>query len=421
MKNFDESLVEVKILGEPYLGNTLSISATLREDFNFELLKLSRKELAKRLNVETEWIVFDSGDPNSSECLKGTELRLSDEFLAKSIKIHATPRIEGMNFVGMPTQTQLGPINPEPGALAEAFDAAANGKPLVGEKGSRVLNLIASNLCEWAADPRRKRALNRDNLLMAYDLYNSEKTLENETRKAKNAAEERLFWQGESQKFAQEAENFKDQLASLKAEFSSIKAQNDILLEEKNFLVSARFMRPIEQSFLEDKSEPIAFHPPIPLNNTLEFTMLEDENAFESSRETKLLREKLALAERANRALAADVADLKRLYCENSIEKMQAETQLLKLQNASLQSELKSYKSQLHTIDFNYRYVVKELESLKSFGSLVRGSSGEENFMMATGVIQSLTKEIFNKDAKIQELLNTVTQLRSEYAHNQTF
>ena len=104
----------------------------------------------------------------------------------------------------------------------------------------------------------------------------------------------------------------------------------------------------------------------------------------------------------------------------NAIDEILNENKQIKVKNNSLETQLKDFKEKLERYDFAYKYITKELESRSAFSLFYLSKVPDESFITASNVTANLTKELIERDRKIEKLEILLKQFKSEEYHNTT-
>jgi hypothetical protein len=441
MKSFDETTFEVKYSGEPFLGHTLSLELALVDRFNAESYKTTRKEFEKSLDLATEWILLDPKDKEFSKSVRGNSLFLDESALEKTVMVHTLVQSDTFSYRGMPFQRQFGLVQMDPKRLAETIEMIYQGQMVPAQSEvDRIYKHFGQTLVDYNAELNRrfKFIVKSENSEFLLHLYKAEKQAETDAKRLRTLNEERLFWKNKCECSEEDLQKAKATVDKLAETNKSLSEQTDFLLEEKNFFMNCKSFKNTELSFLDEQSgelnqtavlfggqQPL---PPIPVlggNNTLDFTILDDEtNHNEFQREVKALRERLADYEGLLQSFRKEVESYRRLYSQHRIDSLINEHKQVQLKNAALENQLEECKTKLKKYDFANKYMSRELESSRGFSGFFANKGPDESFITVSNVAASLTAELLEKDRAIARLTEEAERLRqfaNDSIHNQTF
>lgn len=441
MRSFDETIFEVKYSGEPFLGQTLTVELGLIDRFSPETFKTTRREFEKALEFVTEWILLDPKDKEFSKSVRGSSLFLDESTLEKTVMVHTLVQSDVFSYRGMPFQRQFSQVLMDPKRLAETIEMIYQGQMVPAQSEvDRVYKHFGQTLVDFNAELNRRfkfivKSENSDFLL---HLYKAEKQAEADAKRLRTLNEERLFWKNRCEASEDDLQKARVAVDRLTEANRVLSEQNDYLLEEKNFFMNSKSFKNTELSFLDEKSgelnqtallfgghQPL---PPIPVlggNNTLDFTILDDEaNHNEFQKEVKALRERLADYEALVQNFRKEVESYRRLYSQHRIDSLINEHKQIQLKNAALENQLEECKSKLKQYDFANKYMSRELETSRGFSGFFASKGPDESFITVSNVAASLTAELLEKDRTIARLTEEVERLRqfaNDSIHNQTF
>lgn len=441
MKYFDESILSIEYLGEPFLGNTLSIEINLSSKFNSETYKTTRKEFEKNLEFVTEWVILDDKDPEYSKVSKSSSLFLDESTFEKQIMVHTLVKSDVFSYKGMPFQRQYPTIDINPRKLTETIELIYQAQAVPNQNEvDRIYKHFGQLLVDFNAEINRKFKfkIKPENSEFLFQIYKSEKQAELDSKKIKNLNEERIYWKNKAETTHDELDKLTYKTDQLLVSNKELREQNDVFLEEKNFFMNSKsFKNTNELSFLEDKSQElnqtklfnfggkdqIATIPVLNIinNNTLDFTLMDDEICHNDiQKEVKTLKEKVSEFENILRNYRREIEHYRKIYSQHKIDFLINENKQIKVKNNSLENQLEEYKSKLLKYDFAYKYISKEFEATKGFGSFFNSKGPDESFITATNVASNLTKELIDRDKKIERLESTLQQIKNDIYHNQT-
>lgn len=443
MKYFDESIFTIKYSSESYLGNTISVEINVNDKFSSEAYKTTRKEFEKNLEFVTEWVILDPKDSEFSKVCKGSELYLDESTYEKQIMVHTIVKSDVFSYQGMPFQKSYKSIEIDPKRLSETIEMIYQTQMIPNlNEVDRIYKHFAQVLVDFNSEinKRFKFIIKAENSEFLFDLYKKERQLESDVKKIKNLNEERIFWKNQCETVQEELHKVKSEIQKLSLKNQHLTEQNEVLLEEKNYFMNSKwFKNTNEFSFLDEKSQDLnqtAFLnimgkdnlPTIPAllntinNNTLDLTINDEEFCQnEAQREIRNLREKIADYENIIKNYRREIENFRRLYSQHKIDSLINENKQIKVKTNSMQNQLDEYKSKLMKYDFAYKYISKEFESMKGFTSFFNNRGPDESFITASNVTANLTKELIERDKKIEKLEQALQQIKNEVYHNHSF
>lgn len=439
MNKFDENLITVFFEGSPFLGEQLSIKYKINDAVLQSTYRTNMRDFEYRLNIETEWILVEPADNKIIKIVKGNVMELDEAAFEKKIKVHATPKVEGMDYIGMPYQKDYTMIDLNPLKLADYV----KGVPMDEKKKAegevvKLYTETAKHLHEY-----NQKVYSQYNFSFAiqnidfwYHSYKDYNSLEIHKRMVKYGTEDRNHLRSKYDSLRTECDKLKTQLNDLDQENTRLRSQNDYLVEEKNFFMNCKFFKNTQEaSFLDERSGEITNNilnfnskdiiPNIPMvaNQTFELTIMEDD----VNQQKELLNEKADLESKVSeydqlvKNYRKEIENYKKIYSQNRIDLIINENKKLKIKVNSLQNSIEEYKAKLLKFDFAYKYVINELGRVKKFSPLIGPKLPDENFLVASNIVQNLTKELFEKNQVIDNLQTKINTLKNELAHNQTF
>lgn len=439
MKQFDESLLKIEFEGSPYLGETITAKFTVDDSNAMLYYKSSRRDIENRTSMEVEWIIVEPGSNNMIKIIKGNSLKLDESTFEKRISVHSTPKVDKMDYIGMPFRQEFPIIELCPRKLSQFIHthSESSSKSKMDEV-TKIYAYFAGSMINYNREISKSYSFefNTDNTAFWYVCYRNKIELENNKKKLKYNVEEKNFLQNKCEKQSKEMEKIKAEIEKKDRQIEAIKVENEFLLEEKNlFMSSSHFRNTQESSFLEEKSNSlgqsnilnftaVGMLPNIPAiaNQTFDFNLMEEMNPSQDLISEKTdLEEKLKSYERQLENYKKEIVLYKDIYAENKIKQIANENKRLKITVTGQKNYINECENKLKNYDFAYKYLSKEFEEAKRFSKIFSGKGNDENFLMASNIIQNLTKEMYEKNKMIEELEKKIDTLKSELSHNQTF
>ena len=453
----EDDMIEIKFQGLPYLGQTLNIDFEIKNKKKLSESGLSISQIREKMIIDTEWIIIDPSTKKILETKKGNSLYLDENFFLKQIKVYSTPKIENLKYFGMPYQKDYQIIELELDRLKNKIENekkileknflkknknnsfSENETSFEENEVEKIYSYFSKNLIEY--NENIKNEYNFDfklkNIKLNYFLYQQNTKVEGYNKKLKTLEEEKNYWKNNFERQKKELQKITDNLQINVKTNKDLEEKIIYLLEEKNYFINSKFFKNTNDlSFLvdeksQDQSKLINFENsnlgPIPKTfnysntNIFEMTLIEEENIKNLYlNEKKDLLEKIEIYENLLKNYKKEIIFYKEIYSKNKIDFVINENKKLKIQIKSLENQLDEYKAKLLKFDFAYKYISKEFESLKSY-KIGSNLLPDENFVMASKVIQNLTQDIYRKNEKIKELGEKIKKIKSEFDHNQTF
>ena len=355
--------------------------------------------------------------------------------------VYTVVKSDTFNYKGMPFQKQYKLVTICPTKLSETIEMIYQTQMIPNQNEvDRIYKHFAQQLVDFNDEINKKYnfIIKAENSQFLYELYKKEKQLESDAKKIKNLNEERLFWKNQADNSQEDLNKIKMSNENLVAANKSLTEKNQVLLEEKNFFINSKsFKNTNELSFLDEKSqelnqtnflnfvgrENLANIPLINAvnNNTLDFTIMdEDFCQNDLQKEIKNLKDKVMEYENVLRNFRNEIEKYQRIYSQSKIDEVLNENKQIKVKNHSLETQLKDYRDKLERYDFAYKYISKEFESRSGFSSFFNNKAPDESFITASNVAANLTKELIERDKKIEKLQTALQQLKTELYHNTT-
>ena len=463
MLKIEDDMIEIKFQGLPYLGQTLNIDFTIKNKKKLSELNLSISQIREKMIIDTEWIIIDPSTKKILSTKNGNSLYLDENMFLKQIKVYSTPKIENLKYFGMPYQKEFKVIDLEldrlknkiekdlidldkklQGGLDLEKNSGLNGGKVFGNsfednEVDKIYSYFSKNIIEYNDNVKNEYnfIFGLENVKLNYYLYQQNSKVEGYNKKLKTLEEEKNYWKNNFERQKKELQKITDNLQITEKKNKEFEEKIIFLLEEKNYFINSKFFKNTNDlSFLDEKSQElnqsklINFEnsnlQPIPFNNysqtnIFEMTLIEEGNTKKSFlKEKKNLLEKIETYENLLKNYKKEITFYKQIYSQNKIDFVINENKKLKSQIKSLNNQLEGYKAKLLKFDFAYKYISKEFENLKSY-KIGNNLPPDENFVMASKVIQNLTQDIYRKNEKIKELGEKIKKLKSEFDHNQTF
>ena len=438
MNKFDETLVNIIFEGSAYLGEQLIAKYKIDESILQSKYKTNLKDFESKLNIDTEWIIVEPADNKIIKIVKGILIDLDETTFEKKIKVHATPKIEDMDYIGMPYQKEYTLIDLNPVKLAEYVKGSQiDNKRKDQSDVVKVYTSFANYLHEYNQTiySQYNFSFSIQHIDFWYHSYKNHLSLNNHKKNLKFALEEKNYLKSSYDNQKLECDKLKIKVDEIENENSVLKNQNEYLLEEKNFFMNSKFFKNTQEvSFLDERSGEITNNilnfnskdiiPNIPMvaNQTFDITMMEDDNNQKAFLNEKAdLEEKISEYEQIIKNYRKELDNYKKIYSQNRIDLIINENKKLKIKVNSLQNSIEEYKAKLLKFDFAYKYISNEFERVKKFSPLIGPKVPDDNFLVASNIVQNLTKELYEKNQMIDNLQQKIGMLKNELAHNQTF
>lgn len=89
-----ENFVEIKVVGDCSIGNSLSVSFDIKKTETLKKQNLNPERIKKDCKLQTEWIVVDPKTKKVLKVVNGESFLLDEEIFLKNLKVHSIPIIK---------------------------------------------------------------------------------------------------------------------------------------------------------------------------------------------------------------------------------------------------------------------------------------------------------------------------------------